>query len=142
MSIAAPEGAVSVTAADVISPLVPERIEKVELWAMTSSTGFKEVITVRPENGDVAAVQKSQFDGSLLAVHFEFHSGPKNELSGRQYFPLGPGGYSYAIAFVEMPHYKEGDGPVQREMKRRDDARVKTIQERAAKLAEGLDDLD
>lgn len=135
----APEGATPVTAADVQSVPVPERFEDIELWAVTSF-GKTETITVRPDIGESAKLQQSPLDGSFIGLMFEFHAGDAtNKLTGRQFFSLGPG-VSYKVAHHNMPVYKAGNSPVEREMQRQDNEKAKRIAERAALLAEGLDE--
>lgn len=138
-TMATPDGVAAATAADVITLPTPERYEDVELWAVTSF-GKSEVITVRPEIGDSAKLQQSPLDGSFIGLMFEFHAGDgKNEITGRQFFNLGPG-ISYKFAYHKMPHYKNGSSPAEIEMKRRAKVKEDRIAERAALLAQGLDE--
>lgn len=136
-----PEGATPITSADVISGPTPERYEDVELWVMTSTTGLKETVIIRPEKGESGKIQQSPLDGSFLSIKFEFHGGEKNEKTGQQLFPFASL-FNYAVAFHKLPIYKEGASPIDLELKRRENLKLMRIQERAAKLAEGLDDSD
>jgi len=139
-----PEGAKAVTANDVISQPVPERVEDVELWSFTSVTGFTlPPIMVRPENGEKANVLQSPLDNSFHGVLFELRDGTdKNEKTRRVYFPIGAGLYNFEQQFHKMPHYKAGDSPIEREMKLQKDKRDNSIQQKAARLAAGLDQTD
>lgn len=135
-----PEGATAVTAVDVLAQSTPERMEKVELWAIESASGKTVTVMVRPENGESGKLQQSPLDGSFIGLIFEFHGGDKNEVTGRQFFPIGPGMFNYAIAYHTMPHYKEGNSPAAIEMKRRAKLTEDKIAAKAALLAHGLDE--
>lgn len=143
-SVTPPEGAKAKTANDIVSQPVPERIEEVELWSFTSINGFtSEPIMMRPELGEKAVVQHSPLDGSFLGVLFELRSGDdRNEKTRRVFYPAGAGLYCFEQQFHKMPHYKPGDSPLEREMKRKADLKAQSLQEKAAKLAAGLDKLD
>lgn len=136
----APDGAVSVTATDVISQGTPERFERVELWAIESAAGKSVTVLVRPENGESAKLQQSPLDGSFIGLMFEFHGGVKNEVTGRQFFPIGPGMFNYSFAYHDMPHFKEGTSPAELELKRREKEKADRIEARARQLAAGLDE--
>jgi hypothetical protein len=138
----APEGAVSVTAKDVIAVAVPDRFEDVEYWALKTTTGLTETLRIRKEIGEKGELQVSPLDGSVLGLKFEFHSGDaKNEVTGRRFVPVASLFY-FDIAFHKDPVYKNGESPAEVELKRRQKLREQSIQERAAKLAENLDDTD
>lgn len=138
----APEGAVAVTAKDVISTPVPDRFENVEYWLLKTTTGLTETLRVRTEIGEKGELQVSPLDGSLLGLKFEFHSGDeKNELTGRRFVPVASL-FFFDIAYHKDAVYKNGESPAEIELKRRQKQRETTIQERAAKLAENLDDTD
>lgn len=138
-STQAPEGAVAITAKDVLAQPAPEKFENIELWVVTSF-GKSETVMIRPDIGESGKLQQSPLDGSFLGLMFEFHAGDKkNELTGRQFFSLGAG-VSYKFAYHAMPVYKNGESPAEMEMKRRERVRVQLLEQKAAKLAEGLDD--
>lgn len=137
-----PEGAVAVTAKDVISQAVPERLEDVEYWLVKSSAGLVESVRIRPEIGEKAELHTSPLDGSVLGIRFLFKNGDaQNEISGRRYMPM-QNIFHFDIAYHKDPVYKNGESPAEVELKRRARAREQSLQQRAAKLAEGLDDPD
>lgn len=140
-SVTAPEGAVPVTAKDVVSQAVPERYEDVEYWLLKTPAGITETLRVRPEIGDKAKLQLSPLDQSVLGIHFEFRGGEKNEVTGRRYVPM-QSLFFYDQAFVKEAVYKNGESPADIELKRRAKLRETKIAIKAAKLNENLDDDD
>lgn len=134
-----PEGAVAVTAKDVLSQPAPEKFEDVEYWRIVSSAGLAEAVRIRPSIGEKGELQVSPLDGSVLALKFEFKGGEKNERTGRQFFPMN-NVFHWDIAYVHEAVYKEGESPAEIELKRRAKARETRIEEKAAALAEGLDE--
>lgn len=138
---AAPEGAVPVTAKDVISQAVPERYEAVEYWLLKTPAGITETLRVRPEIGDKAKLQLSPLDQSVLGIHFEFHGGEKNEVTGRRYVPM-QSLFFYDQAFVNEAVYKNGESPADVELKRRAKLRESQLALKAERLNENLNDED
>jgi hypothetical protein len=140
----APEGARAVTAKDVISKAEPVGVENIEYWLFVSPQGQKEVVRIRPDIGEKGEYHRSPLDGSVLGIRFVFKTGDQqNEVSGERYVPVSTG----AVFFVDCGKvkenvYREGESPAELELKRRAAARAQSIQERAAKLNESLDEDD
>jgi hypothetical protein len=134
-----PEGAKAKTVNDIISQPIPERIEAVEIWTFTSMLGVKfEPIMVRTALNEKAVVQHSPLDGSILGVLIELRDGTdKNEIKRRRFFPGA--NFTFEQEFHDMPHYKPGDSPLERELKLKSDKKLVSMQEKVAKLAAGLD---